>query len=225
MTGPVQTIALFAAQIILLYFLSHAMIQEFYYALHLFTRNNDFIFATLAVFFLPGTIVHELSHFLAAIILFLPVGEIRIMPEWDKNHIQLGRVTYGKKDFIRGILVGIAPFFGALFFFWLLGAFKLFPSANILLTVVMGYLLFAVSANMFSSRQDLIDLVYLIPLVAVAAALIYVTGINVGRLIPQQAIGTAALLLQSVSFYITISLGIHLAAIVFFKSLRLLIRK
>lgn len=225
MNGGVLTIALFAVQIILLYVISRRMLVEFYYSLYLFTRNKNLSFSVLAVFFLPGTVLHEISHFFTAIILLLPVGEIRIMPEWDKNYIQFGRVTYGKKDFVRSILVGVAPFFGALFFFWFLGAFRLFPSANMALNISMGYLIFAVSSNMFSSKQDLTDLIYIIPLFIVAAAVIYITGFNFSSVLSSQVIGDIAKLLQRINFYITISLGIHLAVILFFKSLRLILKR
>ncbi len=214
---------LFAIQIILLFFLSRAMILQLFYLLERVTRNRDFVFSVLAVVFLPGTIVHEMSHFLAAIVLLLPVGEIRIMPEWEKNHIQFGRVTYGKKDIIRSILVGIAPFFGALGFFWFLGAFRLFPSDNPLLTILLGYFVFAVSANMFSSRQDLVDLVYIVPIAVIAWVFVYVTGISLA--IPSSFISNVSLLLQTVNFYITISLGLHIGAIILFRSLRIMFKK
>lgn len=196
---------------------------EFFYFLHFFTRSRDIIFSLLAVFFLPGTIVHEMSHFIAAIVLFLPVGEIRIMPEWKENHVQLGRVTYGKKDVIRGVLVGIAPLFGALFFFWFLNAFRIFPSSNLIMNVIFGYLVFTVSANMFSSKQDLVDLIYVIPIGLIVAAIVYITGIKID--FPVKAIEYVANLLNSVNFYITMSLGIHVVSIIFFKSLRYIARR
>lgn len=214
---------LFAIQTVLLFFLSRAMILQLFYLLEGMTRNRDFVFSVLAAVFLPGTIVHEMSHFLAAMVLLLPVGEIRIMPEWKKNHIQFGRVTYGKKDIIRSILVGIAPFFGALGFFWFLGAFRLFPSEHLFMTILLGYLVFAVSANMFSSKQDLVDLIYIIPLAGVLWGFVYVTGIRFA--IPPAFVSSVSILLQTVNFYITISLGLHIGALILFRSLRLILKK
>lgn len=218
-------ILLFTIQVIFLFFTSRIAIVELFHILSILLRKRDVVFSLLAVLFLPGTIVHEMSHFLMAILLFLPVGEIRIMPEWEKNQIQLGRVTYGKKDFIRSILVGIAPFFGALFFFWFTGAFNLFPSGNLLQNLVMGYLVFTVAFNMFSSQQDLVDIIYIIPLTVILGVLIYILNLDITKFFSPQIMGGISMLLQSVNFYITISLGINAAIIIIIRSLRFLIKR
>lgn len=212
---------LFLIVILILYFVSRYMLTEFFHFLHLFIRRRDLIFSTIAVIFLPGTILHELSHYLAATILFLQVGEIHIMPSWKENHLQLGRVTYKKTDVVRSIIVGVAPFFGALFFFWFVGAFYLFPSTHIAITLFFGYLLFSVSANMFSSKQDLVDLIYVIPLFLIAGAVFYITNVRISVSVPDVWLQNTADLLQRVNIYITISITIHAIMVLIFKSLRI----
>lgn len=214
------TFTLSIIEIFVLYFVSRYMLNELFHFLHLFIRRRDVIFSTIAVIFLPGTILHELSHYLAATVLFLQVGEVQIMPSWRENHLQLGRVTYRKADVVRSIIVGVAPFFGAFFFYWFVGALHLFPNANNVLTIFFGYLLFSVSANMFSSKQDLVDLIYIIPFFLIVGVLFYITNVRISLSVPDTWLQNMADLLQRVNIYITISIAIHTVMIVIFKSLK-----
>ena len=221
MDSLLLTFFLFITSIFILYFVSRYMLTELFHFLHLFIRRRDVIFSTIAVIFLPGTILHELSHYIAATILFLQVGEVHIMPTWKENHLQLGRVTYKKTDVVRSIIVGVAPFFGALFFFWFVGAFHLFPHTHMIITLIFGYLLFSVSANMFSSRQDLVDLIYIIPLCLIAGTVFYITNIKISVAFPEVWLQNTADLLQRINIYITICIAIHVIMILIFKSLRI----
>ncbi|MEI6690868.1 MAG: hypothetical protein WCL07_03920 [bacterium] len=66
-----------------------------------------------SIFVLPGTIVHELSHWLTAEILRVPTGQITILPTIndDRGGSQnLGSVATGSTDPFRGLLIGGAPF-------------------------------------------------------------------------------------------------------------------
>ena len=215
------TLLLFFFVICILYAVSQYMVNELFHFLHLFIRRRDVIFSTIAVIFLPGTILHELSHYLAATVLRLQVGEVHIMPAWKENNLQLGRVTYRKADVVRSITVGVAPFFGALFFFWFVGAFHLFPSTNIVLTLFFGYLLFSVSANMFSSKQDLVDLIYIIPICVVAGAVFYITNVRINVSVPDVWLQNITNLLQTINIYITISIAINIIMILVFKSFKI----
>lgn len=64
------------------------------------------------VLMLPGTIIHELSHWIMAEILRVPTGEITILPDYealDKQEKRLGSVATAKSDPFRGFLIGMAP--------------------------------------------------------------------------------------------------------------------
>lgn len=215
------TLLLFFFVIFILYAVSRYMINELFHFLHLFIRRRDIIFSTIAVIFLPGTILHELSHYLIATVLRLQVGEVHIMPAWKENHLQLGRVTYKKTDVVRSIMVGVAPFFGALFFFWFIGAFHLFPTTHIIITLFFGYLLFSVSANMFSSRQDLVDLIHIIPICLITGAVFYITNIKISLVVPDVWLQNIANPLQTINIYITISIAINIIMILVFKSCKI----
>jgi hypothetical protein len=59
---------------------------------------------------LPGTVVHELSHYLACIVTFVRVRQLRLFsPQSDGT---LGWVAYDKPDPFRRSLIALAPFIG-----------------------------------------------------------------------------------------------------------------
>lgn len=60
--------------------------------------------------FLPGIMVHELSHWLAAKMLGVPTGRIVIWPQAKRNNtVWLGTVQVGRADPLRSSLIGLAP--------------------------------------------------------------------------------------------------------------------
>jgi hypothetical protein len=66
-------------------------------------------------FFFMGTVIHELSHLLACIILWVRVGKVNFFgPKADKDGegYTLGYVEHAMTDPFRGTLIGIAPIFG-----------------------------------------------------------------------------------------------------------------
>ncbi len=65
----------------------------------------------LSLIFLPGIIVHELSHFFIAVILFVPVGDIEFTPKKNDNGVKLGSIEIARTDPIRRSLIGFAPVF------------------------------------------------------------------------------------------------------------------
>ncbi len=72
---------------------------------------------------LPGTIIHELSHWIIAEVLGVKTGQITIFPELADNadSRRLGSVATQKSDPFRGFLIGIAPFVSGLALLGLLG--------------------------------------------------------------------------------------------------------
>jgi hypothetical protein len=217
--------SLFFTQSVTIFFLSRYNMKEFFFLFkkilsHQKIPHQKTIYKTISLVFLPGTIIHELSHFFAAMILFLPVKDIQIFPKFEDNQIKLGHVLYVKKDFLRGILVGIAPFFGALLFFFILGFFKLFPNGNLGLNIVLIYLIFTVSSLMFSSKQDLVDIGYLIPFIL----FLLIIGYIFQPFIPsfnlpyfKNIIAGLEFFLTNVNYYLFLSILIHLFLIVLFS--------
>ena len=75
--------------------------------------------AIYSLFVLPGTIIHELSHWIVAELLLVKTGEITIFPEESR----LGSVSTAKSDPFRGFLIGLAPFITGLIILMILGQF------------------------------------------------------------------------------------------------------
>lgn len=75
-----------------------------------------------SIFFLPGTIVHELSHWVVAEVLRVKTGEITIFPDDQEGETQrLGSVATAKTDPFRGFLIGLAPFISGILILLILG--------------------------------------------------------------------------------------------------------
>jgi len=224
MDNVIFQLAIVLVMLVALFFISRQTSNEIFYFLRKFIKTDSVVFGIVSFFFLPGTILHEFSHFFMAIILFLPVHKIQILPEFEKNYIKLGKVLYEKKDVIRGVIVGIAPLIGALLFFWFLSVFHLFPQQNVWLTILLGYIIFSVSSAMFSSQQDLIDLIYVIPFFALFGAIIYIFNINFDFIFHNRVfIRNVNEFIRNIQFYIVFSLIIHGIVIIVLKSLRKLL--
>jgi hypothetical protein len=209
------------ALIFLLFFLSRITINEFFYFFHRLFKNKNTVFTIVSLIYLPGTIIHELAHYFMALILFLHVREIKIFPEWAGSQIKLGHVIYEKRDFLRGVIVGLAPIFLGLGLFYWLAVIKIFPGDNVYLNVLLGYFIFTVSSTMFSSKQDMVDLIYLIPVILIIIALVYIFNININLIFNNpQVISTFETVSQNINLYLLISSIINIALIVLLKTLR-----
>lgn len=191
-----------------IYFFSRRVFQEIFYLLKKIVKKDSIAYLLISIVFFPGTIIHELAHYFCAIILFLNVGEIVIFPSWEKNRLVFGHVTFEKKDPIRGLMVGVAPFFFGLFFLFLLDKVALPFLAKL-------YLIFVVSTMMFSSGADLKELVSVIPFFLIGAALFLIFKIQIDLPVAQ-VIG----LIENISFYLVISFIINVSLWVILKAIK-----
>ncbi len=222
MTGNYSTTLLFfLGQIIVLYFISRLAINELFHVLRLFIRSEKAVFTIVTLVFFPGTILHETAHFIFAIALMLRVRDFSIFPTFEQDYIKLGSVVYEKKDYIRGILVGIAPIFAGLFFFWFIGHFELFSQENITFKLFLGYLVFVVSSTMFSSKQDLVDLVFILPFILLTAGLIYIFNLNINVIFRNQYVLRGILsFITTVNSYLLFTILVNVGFITVFKMVR-----
>lgn len=63
---------------------------------------------------MPGTVLHELSHFIAAVALGVPVGKVELFRprrqvQNGQEALQLGVVQHAQTDWLRGKLIAVAP--------------------------------------------------------------------------------------------------------------------
>jgi hypothetical protein len=147
----------------------HQHIQAFALAL---TGNPGCAVRLLFYLLLPGIILHEMSHYLAARLLFVRTGGINLgVGRAGRKHISLGSVTIARSDPVRTSLIGVAPFLVGIGAIWLIAGagFDLWPNAGPTFEQMASrlieyshdwttwldvYLIFAVSTAMIPSESD-----------------------------------------------------------------------
>ena len=73
--------------------------------------------------FLPGTLVHELSHWLVAKLLGVPTGRIVLWPQVKRDGaLWLGAIQVARTDPLRSSLIGLAPLLSGSLLVALIGA-------------------------------------------------------------------------------------------------------
>ena len=146
--------ALFIFELIILYIVSGALSKQIFKLLDSLLHNRKRTMWLFAILFLPGTTIHELSHWLMATILFVPTGDISIMPKLEENKINLGHAEIGKSDLFRRFFIGVAPFISGLTIIFLTIHFfenDLSTAVNLL---ILGFVVFQIGNTMFSSKRD-----------------------------------------------------------------------
>jgi len=108
----------------------------------------------LSFTFLPGVILHELSHLLVANILFVPTGEIEFLPEVRGSEVKMGSVAIAHTDPLRRFLVGVAPVIGGIGII-LLSSRYLFNSLVSWQSALLLYIIFQIGNTMFASSKDM----------------------------------------------------------------------
>ena len=153
-------------------------------------RSHGISIRLLALVYLPGVVLHELSHAVMAMLLFVPVGKMEFMPEVAGDHVKLGSVQVGKTDPVRRMLIGLAPvlvgcvvLFVTLFYF--LPRDLVSVTDNIWQSIIVLYAIFAIGNTMFSSRKDLEGTVGFLLAFGIVAVALFFVGIR----IPEQVVG------------------------------------
>jgi hypothetical protein len=150
--------------------------QEIQSVLFLITRRIDIALAVFSILFLPGVLLHEVSHYLTARLLRVPVGRFSIIPQpLPDGRLRMGYVETAQTDFIRDALIGAAPLIAGSLFVAYAGFVHLefsslwdqFASGD--LNSIAGalsqavaqpdfwiwfYVIFVVSSTMFPSESD-----------------------------------------------------------------------
>ena len=160
-----------------------------------------------------------------AMILHLKIRDIQMFPQWKHSEIKLGSVIYEKKDVFRSILVGVSPLFVGLGVLWWLYTLGLYQTSSILQIMGVSYLVFVISTTMFSSKQDLIDILYLIPILVLIFAVIYVFQGEFRSLFRLIEVEGVARFMYAIRTYLIVAIGIHIGIIVISKCMRVFLNK
>jgi hypothetical protein len=189
----------FVLTLLPLAFLQRLLHREVQAVFLILSRSPEFTITLFSIIFLPGVLLHELSHYLMALTLGVPAARFSLLPQMlPDGRLQLGYVETVKTDIVRDSLIGAAPLFaggsvvailaitrldllplwdvlrnGQLNLFWL--GLTLLPQVRDF--PLWFYLVFTISSTMLPSRSDRhawlplgVALVVLIALAALAGA-------------------------------------------------------
>lgn len=193
------------------------------------------------VLLLPGTIIHELSHFLVATVLRVPTGELSVIPTIEKDgEVKAGKLFLGQTDPFRLSLIGLAPILIGLFLIYLVGVYFI-PSLTIssftpgesirlpqgwfvaILLFVVCYLLFVVSLTMFSSKKDMEGLKIAVPIILILFISLYFIGVRI--FFDESLITRLTTILTDLNYYLLLAVIINgLIFLLIYGSKRLLWR-
>jgi hypothetical protein len=206
----------------------------------LLTHRVDISLVLFSILFLPGVLLHEVSHYLTARMLGVRTGGISLFPHpLDDGRLQMGYVETAKTDILRDALIGLAPLLAGGIFVAYVGLIRLglvalwerittgatsdwYEGVAYLVARpdfwIWFYLLFVVSSTMMPSRSDRRAWLPVLLIWAVILALSLLAGAGpwiFENLAPYvyQALGAVAIVLG-------ISLAVHLVLVVPFYLLR-----
>lgn len=171
------TVAL--VSLIYIFISKRRIIHEFSRLIHRIGGGRGAVIWLWSIIFLPGTILHEIAHFLVAAATGTRTGKIEIFPEnleeeWEAEEtgkgVTLGYVQTQRLNPIRGFLVGLAPFFfGLAFLIWLASLLQIsFNAGNYSLLALGLYLFFTIANSFFPSWADIKQTLPLIVILLIA---------------------------------------------------------
>lgn len=171
-----QYFLIFLAELSFLFLLSKSLTRTLSKVLFSVTKSRTTTTTIIALLFFPGVVIHELSHMLTAGVLFVPVGDIDLMPKiTGDGELRLGSVMIGQTDILRRAVVGLAPLLIGLTI--ILGVpFLLKDRSSLLYSLIIVYLLFEVGNTMFSSNKDLEGMVELIIVLSLLIFAFYIAN-------------------------------------------------
>lgn len=218
-------VALFLLELFVLFLSSIVLTRGISRLLFYLSKSEKTTVYLLSFLFLPGTIIHELAHFLTAVILLVPVGEIEFLPKLHGNSLKLGSVKVARSDFFRRAFIGFAPLIigiGILIFifFYLFPGILNFPKTPIWQTLLVIYGVFQVSNTMFTSRKDVEAALQLIILILSIVAIFFIFHIQVPDLVMEKITNLRTInFIRSLELFLLIPLAINFILILGIKLL------
>lgn len=167
-----------------------------------------------SLIFLPGTILHELSHWLVAEILQVPTGKLEIFPDLDSGQSteqKLGYVMTGKTDPFRSFLIGFAPFFTGVGTLMVLGYFldRLWGVGAWWQVALVIYGLIVVSNSMIVSRADSRNW----PIIAILLVIVVFSFSRLNISLPVSFYTSLTAILLRITQALGLTIGLNLAMI------------
>jgi hypothetical protein len=204
------------------------LVQELAWALF---ADERAVHLLVYIMFLPGIIIHELSHWTMAWLLGMNPRGLSLWPKIRGKHVEMGSVKVTSGGVVRDSLTGMAPLLAGSVVVFLISHF-VFDTSSLLLAWEDGgvalsmsqfgdafsvpnawvwiYIVFAVSNAMVPSVADRQPLLSLLAYSAVVVLALYVIGWMPQVTVPSQVSSTIAGLLANVSTGITFAIALDL---------------
>ena len=200
----------------------HRHIQSFALAL---TGNPGCAVRLLFYLLLPGVVLHEASHYIAAKLLLVRTNGISIgIGSTRRKQISLGSVNIERTDPIRESLVGVAPFVVGLTAIWLIvgWGFGMWPNSGLTIAQMIErvrdygndwttwldlYLVFAVSTAMIPSESDREPWGPVITIFGLGVAILFLLGWT--PRVPPDYVALARQLLDALTFALGIAVVVN----------------
>lgn len=186
-------IILFLLLLTLIYLVSGQITSGIYsLALKIFKGPRWGIYV-LSFFLLPGTVIHELSHFFMATALRVPTGKISVIPKVEGRDVKTGSMEMAHTDPFRHTLIGFAPLLSGIATIYFTGKYFLpeiisvfqnpFPQTisglQVMFSVSGIYILSIISLTMFTSKKDLEGFKIAAPILILAFLALNYAGIDI----------------------------------------------
>lgn len=230
---------IFFIQLLVLYVLSRWLNGSLFSLFYRLTRSHRVAVSATTLILFPGTVAHELSHLFVAEILRVRTGRLTLFPKIrDDSYVEAGSVEVEKSDPIRRTLIGIAPLVVGIITITITSAnlTSLFPQIRSLMQqteivkeplfyvfIGLGYLLFAVSNNMFPSSVDMKG----VPAVGIVVILFIATAYLVGVrfTLAGQALDTYVQILYSLVSNLTVVIVLNIVLLIIMRLLLFLLKR
>ena len=210
---------LLIVELIILFILSGMVTKQLSFFFLRLTRSQGITIRLMALLFLPGVIIHEVSHYATAVLLGVTTHGMEFVPQVSQNNVKLGSVTISQTDPVRRLLIGVAPLVVGLMMSF--AAFALYFSSIISLapiwkTILLIYILFEIGNTMFSSRKDLEGSMILIVLMVISMIVVYLFYPQSFSLLQQLLEKNASLLRQGATL-LSVPVGIDIGVVLITK--------
>jgi len=138
--SAIYTLLALAISLFVLSWLSRQVSLAVQAVTYYMTGSADLASVIIFLLLLPGVLIHESAHWLAAHAVGLRTGKFRVWPTRQGDYIGLGSVSVERGDILRESIVGVAPLVVGNFFIALIG-WRVFATPELLAALEAGRLL------------------------------------------------------------------------------------
>lgn len=196
----------FIGELLVLFLLARALTLHLSLLLHRWGLGEKSVMHIVALLFLPGTFIHEISHYLFCVILRVRVYGMSLLPKpMAAGYIKMGSVEHQKCDLVRSLLIGAAPFIigSLLIYFAVHYSTSHNPAFDNWITWAVGFLVFQVGNSMFSSRADMDGSAKFLIILILIACLAYFFGWRVSwEQLDQSIPGSVVNVIRQANFFL-----------------------